>query len=319
MAGVEKTQGGGVYRVIAYQGKAWQAGHIAWLLLHKEPLPERRRIKFLDDNPRNLRADNLGLYGLEKKGSTYRPLREGEMPLAELQELFVYDVVSGELRWRVSPAPQIKAGALAGGMKMAKEDGKEYRYVTFRNFSTPASRVAWALGHGVELPNRNVFVKDGNPENLRLDNLELRGETYETSTDENGVTTRKMKKSVARNYGQLRNYGITGDEADAMDIAQGGVCKMCGQPPRGLTRWGKAERLHTDHDHKTGKIRARLCLPCNSGLGSFGDDTDLMAEGICYVAEHRGDPELIRRAIAKLERRLRLMDNVVPLKPPEAG
>ncbi len=40
-------------------------------------------------------------------------------------------------------------------------------------------------------------------------------------------------------------YGVTPEQFQAMEAAQGGLCAICGRPPRG--RW---PRLHLDHDHR---------------------------------------------------------------------
>lgn len=44
----------------------------------------------------------------------------------------------------------------------------------------------------------------------------------------------------------------------------GGVelCGICGAAP-------KSRRLHRDHDHKTGKPRALLCMRCNTALRPY--------------------------------------------------
>ena len=57
-------------------------------------------------------------------------------------------------------------------------------------------------------------------------------------------------------------YGITGEQYDAMLVRQGGVCKLCGRPP-------KTRRLAVDHDHGTDargvkhRVRGLLCHICN--------------------------------------------------------
>ena len=58
---------------------------------------------------------------------------------------------------------------------------------------------------------------------------------------------------------------------DAMLAAQGGVCAICGNPP-------KTRRLHIDHDHKTGKVRGLLCFQCNRfTLGKYAKPAKLRA------------------------------------------
>lgn len=49
-----------------------------------------------------------------------------------------------------------------------------------------------------------------------------------------------------------REYGITGEEYDALLELQGGLCYVCRQPP-------KSKRLAVDHDHATGVVRGLLC------------------------------------------------------------
>jgi hypothetical protein len=80
-------------------------------------------------------------------------------------------------------------------------------------------------------------------------------------------------------------YGITHDEYDQRLADQGGRCAICGgTDPRG--RKG-GELFAVDHDHETGAVRGLLCIPCNSGLGQFGDDPDTMLSAATYVMQTR--------------------------------
>lgn len=105
---------------------------------------------------------------------------------------------------------------------------------------------------------------------------------------------RKRKRGAydpiaAYNRHLRRTYGITLADYDAMLAAQGGTCAICGQAERTVGgRHGKALlRFAVDHDHATGKVRALLCHNCNSAIGSFHDDTDVMLKAIGYVRQHK--------------------------------
>jgi hypothetical protein len=76
-----------------------------------------------------------------------------------------------------------------------------------------------------------------------------------------------------------RRFGITPEDYDAMFAAQGGVCAICGSPPRG-------RRLSVDHDHDTDEVRGLLCSTCNAGIGSMRDDPELLRRAIAYLEAH---------------------------------
>lgn len=88
--------------------------------------------------------------------------------------------------------------------------------------------------------------------------------------------------------------GLTEERYHAMLAAQGGRCAICGidaPGPRPWTRWA------IDHDHQCcdfqagyGKqrwcgrcIRGLLCSACNTGLGNFRDDPQLLEAAIGYL------------------------------------
>lgn len=59
--------------------------------------------------------------------------------------------------------------------------------------------------------------------------------------------------------------------------AQGGRCFICrAEPPIGTP-------LHLDHDHATQQVRGLLCNACNTGLGCFKDNAQLLARAIEYL------------------------------------
>lgn len=46
------------------------------------------------------------------------------------------------------------------------------------------------------------------------------------------------------------------------------------------------KRLFVDHCHVTGNIRKLLCQQCNSGLGMFKDNPELLIKAADYIKEH---------------------------------
>lgn len=85
-----------------------------------------------------------------------------------------------------------------------------------------------------------------------------------------------------RNKTLLRTYGITLKQYDEMLAEQGGVCAICLQPET-MIHNGKIKRLSVDHDHKTGKVRGILCQRCNTTLGRYEDNPELMRNLISYL------------------------------------
>lgn len=78
-----------------------------------------------------------------------------------------------------------------------------------------------------------------------------------------------------------RLYGLTPDAYAAMLSKQDDKCAICKST---------VDRLHVDHDHTTGKVRALLCLPCNGGLAWVEriqrSDDEWLAAAYRYLEEH---------------------------------
>ena len=78
-----------------------------------------------------------------------------------------------------------------------------------------------------------------------------------------------------------RKYKLTPEERQAMIEEQNGACEICGE-----VLWDK---LEVDHNHATGKVRAMLCHLCNSGLGMFQDDIELLRIARSYLYHYNQD------------------------------
>lgn len=93
----------------------------------------------------------------------------------------------------------------------------------------------------------------------------------------------QVRLDAYRFRSNIRQYGITPEDFDAMLAAQNGRCAICGEPPDPDGK-GAYSRLHIDHDHQTGVVRGLLCGRCNQGLGYFKDDPARLSAAIDYLS-----------------------------------
>lgn len=71
------------------------------------------------------------------------------------------------------------------------------------------------------------------------------------------------------------SYGITPEQYREMCKRDPG-CAICGCTDKALV---------VDHDHDTGKVRGRLCINCNTGIGKLGDTVANVMRAVKYLEE----------------------------------
>src|SRR5262245_57445902 len=129
-----------------------------------------------------------------------------------------------------------------------------------------AWRRLYYQAHKEELKARISAYRQANREEL----LKRRRAHYQENKEVIKEQTRAYRHARRRNNDprlrsvELKRYGITLAEYDALLEKQGGVCAIC--------RKHSKRRLCVDHCHRTGMIRGLLCDSCNLGLGSLQDD-----------------------------------------------
>jgi hypothetical protein len=77
----------------------------------------------------------------------------------------------------------------------------------------------------------------------------------------------------------LKKYGLTIDQFSELEQSQGGLCAICGKAPL----WRGRKVLQVDHCHDTGRVRGLLCHYCNSGMGLFRDNPELLEKATAYL------------------------------------
>ena len=91
--------------------------------------------------------------------------------------------------------------------------------------------------------------------------------------------------------GYLKKYGLTVGDYWIAYVEQDGQCKICGTgiEPSAVGRRRLSPHQHKrfsayiDHNHETNEFRGLLCVRCNSGLGMFNDDPNLLVAAKDYL------------------------------------
>lgn len=89
---------------------------------------------------------------------------------------------------------------------------------------------------------------------------------------------KKAHKKEISIYARKYRYKISPEDYNNLLLVQGGVCAICGKPPKNNTG------LCVDHNHVTNKVRGLLCVKCNVMLGMSDDKIEIFKKAIEYLA-----------------------------------
>lgn len=159
--------------------------------------------------------------------------------------------------------------------ELPKIHGKEIPRVLMRgDEDEKPCRVCGLVKKGTEFWNEKK-AKDGKQNSCR-DCNKVQVARWKKDNPEKRRAIKHRRKEASKWEDRKHKYGITRAEWEAMEMAQGGVCAICGRKPG-------ARGLATDHDHDTGVVRGLLCIRCNAALGSFGDSIEGLQRAIAYL------------------------------------
>lgn len=87
-------------------------------------------------------------------------------------------------------------------------------------------------------------------------------------------------------------YKISLEDYEQLFISQNNLCAICNIEETRKGRSGETARLCVDHCHKCreeGKenIRGLLCHGCNTAIGKFKDNIELLKRAIMYLEKHK--------------------------------
>lgn len=89
-------------------------------------------------------------------------------------------------------------------------------------------------------------------------------------------------KHYQKTIGRFKRHGITIEDYNLIYESQSGKCKICAV---------RSENLYIDHNHKTMNVRGLLCRDCNSALGLFRDNTEILKNAIEYLNNNNGEED----------------------------
>lgn len=138
---------------------------------------------------------------------------------------------------------------------------------------------------------RKLFCKRGHPrteenvyknDNCRICAIERVSDKWRTDPiwrEKKLISSRKYQKSLRWKELMLkRDYGLSLNDYQEMHRKQNGCCLICGIAEDKLTR-----PLNVDHNHTTNKVRGLLCCNCNTAIGLFKENKELIQKAVEYL------------------------------------
>lgn len=132
----------------------------------------------------------------------------------------------------------------------------------------------------------NVYTREYYSKNL--DSYRKRNKKYR---DLHKEERKKYPSSLRRQeYDLKRNYGVSKRQYLKLLKKQKGVCAICKNEEVQKINCkidGRIRALSVDHDHETNKVRGILCYKCNTGLGMFKDNPELLERAKAYIIKSK--------------------------------
>ncbi len=90
----------------------------------------------------------------------------------------------------------------------------------------------------------------------------------------------RSKERVEKRWNKKGIKNMTVEKYNKIFKEQKGNCSICG-----INQNEFKIPLAVDHNHKTGQIRGLLCSNCNTSLGGFKDNINILTSSISYLQQ----------------------------------
>lgn len=120
---------------------------------------------------------------------------------------------------------------------------------------------------------------DGLQSYCKLYNSITRKQRHEKNKLRENEQTKKWheKHKEAKRDSRLKiKFNISPEDYEQLLEEQNNVCAICGNSA------GK-RRLAIDHNHETQEIRGLFCIKCNTGIGLFNENVEILKLAIKYL------------------------------------
>lgn len=88
-------------------------------------------------------------------------------------------------------------------------------------------------------------------------------------------------RRITLRYNLWHQYRMPLEVFDQLVETQQGACAICRNGPT------PGERLHVDHDHRTGRVRGLLCRTCNQGMIAVDRVESWPEKATIYAQQHQ--------------------------------
>ncbi len=148
----------------------------------------------------------------------------------------------------------------------------------------------YCIGCKKELPEENFYQLHGKPHgrccrDCSKGTISLKNKThYDKNQEKMNDKNKKYYQDNKRDWHERvikSKHKMSKEEYQRLYTDANSSCQICGTPEIELQK-----KLCIDHSHITEEVRGLLCHKCNTAIGMFFDDPNLIEKAALYLRQH---------------------------------